>query len=58
MIWIGGIRTSYGGGRLTTPFGEIPLEGDTLKSEGQELRREVIEKLEENSLPPIVIDVG
>ena len=58
MIWIGGIRTNYGGGRLTTPFGEIPLEGDTLKSEGQELRREVIEKLEENSLPPIVIDVG
>lgn len=58
MLWIGGIRTHYGGGRLTTPFGEIPLEGDTLKSEGQELRREVMEKLEENSLPPIVIDIG
>jgi len=57
MLWIGGIRSHYGGGRITTPFGEIPLDGDTLKSDGQELRRETIEKLAENTLPPIVIDI-
>ena len=57
MLWIGSIRSHYGGGRITTPFGEIPLEGDTLKSDGNELRREVIEKLTENTLPPIIIDI-
>jgi hypothetical protein len=58
MVWIGGIRTHYGGGRLTTPFGEIPLEGDTLKSEGQELRRELIEKMIDDTIPPVIIDIG
>lgn len=58
MIWIGGIRTHYGGGRLTTPYGEIPLEGEALKSEGQELRREIIDKITEDTIPPVIVDIG
>ena len=57
MIWIGGIRSNYGDGRLSTPFGEIPLNGETLKSEGNELKREAMEKLIENSIPPIIVDI-
>ena len=58
MIWIGGMRSHYGDGRLTTPFGEIPLSGETLKSEGIELKRETIERLREISLPGVVIHMG
>lgn len=57
MIQIGGIRSQYGDGRLTTPFGEIPLNGETLKSEGTELKRETMDKLSEETIPPIIIDI-
>lgn len=57
MLWLGSIRSHYGGGRLTTPFGEIPLEGDTLKTDGEALRDKTIDKLAEETLPPVVIDI-
>jgi len=57
-IMLGTLRTQFGDGRITTPFGEIPLNGDSLKNEGNEMRREIEEKLAQASLPPVVIDVG
>jgi len=57
MIWIGGIRSMYGDGKLQTPFGEIPLNGDTLISKGEDKKRELIDKMAEDSRPPVTIDV-
>jgi hypothetical protein len=53
MIWIGTIRTHYGQGQISTPFGDIPLQGDMLKNDGNELRRETIERLREASIPGV-----
>jgi len=58
QIMIGTLRSHYGGGQLSSPFGEIPLQGDTLKSEGMDMRREILEKLEEQELAQIVIDIS
>lgn len=58
MLWIGSIRTHYGNGQIQTPFGEIPLQGDTIKSEGQDLKREVIERLREVSIPGVYVDIN
>jgi hypothetical protein len=57
MMWLGNMRSHYGDGRITTPWGEIPLNGDQLKQDGADLRREVLELLREESLPPVIIDV-
>ena len=57
-VIIGSIRSMYGQGQISTPFGEINLNGDMLKQEGDDLKREILEKLEEHSLPPVVIDIG
>ncbi|MGB4206062.1 MAG: hypothetical protein WBJ84_10655, partial [Bacteroidales bacterium] len=57
-VIIGSIRNMYGQGQISTPFGEINLNGDMLKQEGDDLKREILEKLEEHSLPPVVIDIG
>lgn len=56
MVWIGGIRSMYGDGRLTTPFGEIPLNGDNLVSKGEELKQRVLDEMREDSRPSVVID--
>jgi len=48
----------YGQGQIITPFGEINLNGDVIKQEGEDLRRELIEKMEEDSMPSVVIDIG
>ena len=58
MVWIGGIRSMYGDGRLNTPFGEIPLNGAELLSKGEDLRTQTLDKLIDDSRPPIMIDVG
>ena len=55
MIWIGGMRTMYQG--VNTPFGEVNINGEQLESKGQDLKREVMEKLIEDSKPPVIIDV-
>jgi hypothetical protein len=57
MINIGRIRKKYGGGNLTTPFGDIPLETD-IYDEGKDTKREIIEKLEMGPLMNITFDVG
>lgn len=54
MIWVGGMRTMYTD--LATPFGPIPLKGEELLSRGEELRRELIDKMEEDSRPPVTIE--
>ena len=57
MIWIGNIRTQYGDGRITTPFGEIPLNGENLKNDGRDLHEKTIEILADEAMPPIVVDI-
>lgn len=55
-ILIASVRTLFTD--VTTPFGTIPLKGEDLKSEYLDLRREVIDKLVEHSLPEITIEIG
>lgn len=55
-ILIGSIRTQFT--EITTQYGTIPLKGEDLKTEYQDLRRETIDKLAENSLPEVTIDIG
>jgi hypothetical protein len=55
MLWLGGIRQMYS--TTTTPFGEIPLNGEALESKGQELRTLQIERLTDDARPPIIVDV-
>lgn len=57
MIQIGAIRTMYGDGRVSTPFGDVPLNGEALKNEGTELQARTMDKLVEETLPPVVVDV-
>ncbi len=56
MIKYGRMRSHYGS-RINTPFGEIPLDGEFLLTEGKEIRREIVEKLENNALPSVIIDM-
>jgi len=58
MLWLGSVRSHYGDGRLSTPYGEIPLNGEALKNEGMELKRDLLERMERDSLPPIIVDIG
>jgi hypothetical protein len=58
MMWLGSMRSHYGDGRLTTPYGEIPLNGEALKTEGIELKRDLLERMERDSLPAIIVDIG
>lgn len=56
MILIGNKRSLYGDGKLTTPFGEIPLSGDNLLSKGTELKSKTIDRLIEDAKPSVIID--
>ena len=58
FIKVGNMRSHFGDGRLSTPFGEIPINGSELLTRGQEIRREVVERLSSTSLPSVVIDIG
>jgi len=55
MIVLGRIRQKYTA--IRSPFGEIPVGAEIL-SEGKELRREVIERLERGFIPNIILDHG
>ena len=55
MIWIGGMRTMYS--EISTPFGNINIKGDELASKGEDMRRELIDKMQDDSKPPITIEV-
>lgn len=54
-LWIGNLRTMYSD--TQTPFGSIPLNGETLFNRGQERREKVIQLLSEETQPPIFIDI-
>jgi len=53
---IGNIRKKYQ--NFTTPFGEIPLNGDDLISQGTAEREKLYSEFEEKALPNILIKVG
>ena len=55
-IWIGGFRTHFN--NTQTPYGELPLNGETLKQEGMDKKRELIEKFQDDHHPPFIVDVG
>lgn len=56
MVKLGRLRMHYGG-EVATPFGTIPLNGEQLKTDGETLRKEMVEVLVNESLPTVVIDV-
>ena len=56
MIALGRIRKRYSG-NVRTPFGEIPLE-DSMFDEGRDLKRDIIEKLDNTLVTNVVIDHG
>jgi len=58
MINIGNIRIQYGGGNITTPWGDIPLRGEEIKDDGEERRRELLDKWEEFTIPPVMVNIG
>ncbi len=55
-IRLGTIRKRYQ--NLSTPFGEINIDGADLQSEGKEERREIMELLDTTFLPNLIIDHG
>ena len=55
LIWIGGIRMMYQS--VQTPFGEIPLNGQDLISRGEDIKRDLVQKFEEDTIPPVTIDI-
>lgn len=55
MIKIGNMRSAYTD--INTPHGQIPLNADLFRTRGEELRKEVVEKLIEDSMPPITIEI-
>lgn len=57
MVRLGNLRSHYGSGNIETPFGNIPLSGEDLRSRGDELRQRVVEKLENQSQPEIYIEI-
>lgn len=56
MMMIGRIRQKYN--TTSTPFGEIPLNGDLLYNEGKEVFDRTIELMKMGSLPNVVVDHG
>lgn len=57
MIRIGNIRSMYGGGNITTPYGDIPLDGEGLRTRGDDLRQKIVEVMKEESQPDIILEV-
>jgi len=54
-IWIGELRSKYGDNRLSTPFGEIPLNGADLKQEGLQEKARLVDEFEDAIVPPVII---
>jgi len=57
-IWLGSIRTNYGDGLITTPFGDIPLKGESILAEGRDDRMELIDRFVDQSMPSVILDIG
>lgn len=56
MMMIGRLRQKYN--TTSTPFGEIPLNGDLIYNEGKEVFDRTIELMKNGSLPNVVVDHG
>ena len=56
LMWIGATRSNYS--NVSTPFGEIPLQGDTIYSRGEQMYQTLIEKFETGSSTFIIFDKG
>ena len=56
MMMIGRLRQKYN--TTTTPFGEIPLNGDLIYNDGKEVYDKVIDKMETHALTNVVFDHG
>jgi len=56
MQWIGRLRTNYQS--IQTPFGEIQLNGDNMKSDGAELVSQAMEELKLANIPEVCLDIG
>jgi len=57
MIVVGRARARYADGNIKTPYGEVPLMGNIFQ-EGQDKKKEVLDKLTSGSLPNVSIDIG
>ncbi len=57
MIRLGRIRSKYSDGKMSTPFGEIPISAEIM-SEGKELKDKMLEKFKERFLPNVTFDMG
>lgn len=57
MIRIGNLRSMYGGGNITTPYGDIPLDGEGMRSRGEELRQKIVDVMKEESIPDIILEI-
>jgi hypothetical protein len=59
MILIGNIRSKYGDGNsISTPFGNIPLQGAYLLDMGQKKKDELTAQMLNGSLPSVMVDFG
>lgn len=56
MIILGRIRTKFS--EISSPWGNIPLQGDDILNEGKEKKREILEKLSLGPLLNITFDKG
>ena len=53
---LGSLRKNYN--TVQTPFGEIPLNGDALYSEGEASYNDIINKFEGGSPPFVYFEIG
>ena len=56
FMQIGRLRKKFS--TTTTPFGEIPLNGDALFDEGKDIYDRTIELLKTGSAPNVIVDIG
>lgn len=55
MVWIGGLRSMYT--ETSTPFGNIPLRGEELMQQGNEIKDRLRDLWREETIPPVIIEV-
>ena len=56
FMMIGRLRKKFS--NTTTPFGEIPLNGEDLFNEGKEIYDRTIELMKAGSVPNVIVDIG
>lgn len=56
MIVIGNFRSHYS--NTSTPFGDIPLDGQDIRQRGEDLRMRLFERMRDEALPPLFISIN